>query len=187
MNLILFFIAFFATQTGTKPIEINQRIAQAAMEQVGVTTIYAPGYTRIKYPNGDITLDKGVCADVVVRSFRKVGIDLQKEVHLDMSSHFSEYPKFWKMKATDTNIDHRRVPNLMKYLQRQGKQLSVTDFYKPGDIVAWQLEYGLYHIGIVSTEFVPGEKRYFMIHNIGAGAKKEDVLYKYKLIGHYRW
>jgi uncharacterized protein YijF (DUF1287 family) len=172
---------------GYQPRDIHLKLAIAAMEQVGVTTIYAPGYFRLSYPGGDLPPEQGVCADVVIRAFRKVGIDLQKEVHEDMTNHFNEYPKFRNMKSPDPNIDHRRVPNLMRFLKRSGKALRIDSEYEPGDIVAWQLEHGLFHIGIVSAGVVPDEKRYYMIHNIGAGTKKEDILRKFKIIGHYRW
>jgi uncharacterized protein len=172
---------------GYQSENIHFKIAQAAVDQVGVTIEYAPGYISIQYPGGDIPRERGVCTDVVVRAFRGIGIDLQKEVHEDMKKHFKEYPKIWKMKAPDSNIDHRRVPNLMVFFQRQRKTLELDSEYKPGDIVAWQLENGLLHIGIVSTENIPGGKRYYLIHNIGAGARKEDVLYEFKIIGHYRW
>jgi uncharacterized protein YijF (DUF1287 family) len=177
----------FTLLTGYQSGDIHIKIAEAALEQVGVTTVYAPGYVRLNYPGGDLPIEQGVCADIIIRAFRHIGIDLQKEVHEDMVKHFKEYPKFWNMKAPDSNIDHRRVPNLMKFFKRHGKALHLDSEYKPGDIIAWQLEYGLFHIGIVSTEIVPNEKRYYMIHNIGAGAQKEDVLYEFKIIGHYRW
>jgi uncharacterized protein len=188
-TILSFFILIvtFTHLIGYQSEDIHFKIAQAAVNQVGVTTAYAPGYVRIKYPGGDIPRERGVCADVVVRAFREIGIDLQKEVHEDMKKHFKEYPKYWKMKAPDPSIDHRRVPNLMKFLQRHGKALQLDSEYRPGDIVAWQLEHGLFHIGIVSTENIPGDKRYFMIHNIGAGAQKEDVLREFDIIGHYRW
>jgi hypothetical protein len=112
---------------------------------------------------------------------------LQKEIHEDMSRHFNEYPKFWNLKQPDKNIDHRRVPNLMTYFKRKGKSVSLNAKYKPGDVVAWMLPSGLYHIGIVGEEMVPEKGHRFIIHNIGAGAKKEDVLKEYKIIGHYRW
>lgn len=168
-------------------MDVHRQIARAALEQVGVTVDYSPGYARIGYPNGDVPRDRGVCTDVVVRAFRKIGVDLQKEIHRDMTGHFAEYPKMWGLKTPDRNIDHRRVPNQMKYFQRQGKSAPVQSEYKPGDVIAWRLPGGLYHIGIVSEEQVPGKNHFFMVHNIGAGAKLEDVLFLYKIIGHYRW
>jgi uncharacterized protein YijF (DUF1287 family) len=173
--------------TGLQSDDVRLKIAQGASEQVGITTIYAPGYYRLDYPGGDIPSDRGVCADIVIRAFRKIGVDLQKEIHEDMTKNFHKYPNFWKMKSPDSNIDHRRVPNLMKFFKRKGKSVSPDSDYRPGDIVAWQLKYGLFHIGIVSAVKVPGKNRYFMVHNIGEGAKKEDILYEFKIIGHYRW
>ena len=185
---ILFCLCFiFALLPGFQSEDYHRRIAQAASEQVGVTTIYAPGYSRLQYPGGDIPREQGVCTDIIIRAFRTIGVDLQKEVHEDMAGHFKEYPNFWNMKKPDLNIDHRRVPNLMKFFERRGKALQLDSKCKPGDIIAWQLAHGLFHIGILSNEIVPGTNRYYMIHNIGAGAQKEDVLYDFKIIGHYRW
>jgi uncharacterized protein YijF (DUF1287 family) len=187
IQLFFYLLVTFSAPAGSQSNNVHLKIAQAALDQVGVTTVYAPDYIRLRYPGGDIPQKQGVCADIIIRAFRHIGIDLQKEVHEDMSKHFKEYPKFWNIKTPDSNIDHRRVPNLMMYFQRRGKALHLESEYEPGDIVAWQLEHGLFHIGIVSTEIVPEEKRFYMIHNIGAGAQKEDVLQKYKIIGHYRW
>ena len=174
-------------QADSSNSHIHFQIAESAMEQVGITLYYSSEYRKLGYPNGDFPMDRGVCTDVVIRAFRKIGVDLQKEVHEDMVQHFEEYPKIWKLKSPDSNIDHRRVPNLMKYFSRKGKSISLDDSYLPGDIVAWLLRSGNFHIGIVSTEIIPGKKHYFITHNIGDGAKKEDVLYAYKIIGHYRW
>src|SRR2546430_4267569 len=103
--------------------------------QVGVTVVYDPSYVRLRYPGGDIPVERGVCADVIVRAFRAVGVDLQVEVHDDMKRNFAAYPHMWNLAVPDANIDHRRVPNLMRFFTRRGK--SVTGDYQPGDIVAW--------------------------------------------------
>jgi uncharacterized protein len=169
---------------------VGNKIAVAAMAQVGVTTQYDPSYVALSYPNGDVPPERGVCADVVVRALRQAGVDLQVEVHEDMLNHFKEYPNHWGLKKPDKNIDHRRVPNLMRFFERKGKSLSLKNDktgYRPGDVVAWKLSNGLYHIGIVGVEKVPSQERYFMIHNIGQGARNEDVLKAYIVIGHYRW
>ncbi len=169
---------------------IGARIALAAEDQVGVTTIYDPRYIKLAYPNGDVPSERGVCADVIVRAFRAIGVDLQVRVHEDMQKNFGVYPKDWGLTAPDSNIDHRRVQNLTKYFERMGKQIRETDAdesFKPGDIVAWRLSGWMQHIGIVSLDHVPGTKRYYMIHNIGAGTQKEDMLRNYSILGHYRW
>jgi uncharacterized protein len=181
LALAFFFLSGYQSQ------DVHSVIAQAALEQVGVTITYTPGYVRLSYPGGDLPAEQGVCADIIIRAFRRIGIDLQKEVHEDMTKNFQAYPSFWNMKTPDSNIDHRRVPNLMTFFKRKGKSRGLNSDYKPGDIVAWQLEHGLFHIGIVSAEKAPNENRYYMIHNIGEGAKKEDVLHSFKMIGHYRW
>lgn len=184
MTAIFFFIAFFFQQNSS---DNHLAIARAAEEQVGVTLRYIAAYERLDYPGGDVPMERGVCCDVIVRAFRKIGVDLQKEIYEDKKEHIDSYPNFWNVKITDRNIDHRRVPNLMMYFKRMGKSIPLDAACAPGDVVAWLLPSGLYHIGIVSDDVVEGAQRNYMIHNIGSGAKKEDVLMKYKIIGHYRW
>ena len=169
--------------------ELTQLLG-SVVEQSEKTTGYDPAYTAIDYPNGDVPLETGVCSDVIVRAFRKAGIDLQKEVHEDMERAWSEYPTKWGARGTDKNIDHRRVLNLAKYFERRGKSLSITanaDDYRPGDIVAWDLGNGIDHIGIVTNQWSEATKRYLIAHNIGAGARIEDRLFDWTVIGHFRY
>lgn len=173
--------------TAQSPQQVRTAIARAAAGQVGVTKYYDPAYVRLAYPGGDIPMERGVCADVIVRALRKAGVDLQVELHKDMSSHFGAYPQIWRLRKPDRNIDHRRVPNLMKFFERKGKNVPKEGPYQRGDIVAWRLSNGLHHIGIVSERSVQGTLRRYMIHNIGAGAQEEDVLRSFQIIGHYRW
>ena len=162
---------------------------KSARSQVGVTRSYDPAYRRIGYPGGDVPLSTGVCTDVVIRALRKTGSDLQVLVHEDMKAHFAKYPKRWGLRAPDRNIDHRRVPNLMTYFTRRGISVGVTSRaadYRPGDIVTWDLSAnGIPHIGVVSDRKQDG--RPLVIHNIGAGTREEDVLFAWKITGHYRW
>ncbi len=162
-------------------------LARAAARQVGVTMRYDPSYVRLAYPGGDVPLDRGVCADVVIRAFRAIGVDLQVTLHEDMRAHFGAYPRNWGLRGPDRNIDHRRVPNLMRYFERRGKGLPLDGAYAPGDIVAWRLPNGLHHIGVVADGRVPDEPRHYVVHNIGAGTRREDVLFAFEIIGHYRW
>ena len=167
-----------------------KQFIDGAVEQSKVTTGYDPSYVKLDYPNGDVSSDTGVCSDVVVRAFRKAGIDLQKEVHEDMKLAWDEYPRKWGAKGTDSNIDHRRVLNLTTYFDRQGKSLAVSnnrDDYLPGDIVAWELSDGVEHIGILTNLSSDSDNHYLIVHNIGAGARIEDVLLAWKIIGHYRY
>ena len=167
-----------------------RQLVEGAIEQSKVTTGYDPSWVKIDYPNGDVPSDTGVCSDVVVRAFRKAGIDLQKEVHEDMTRARSEYPRKWGVSGTDTNIDHRRVLNLTTYFERQGKSLLITDDradYLPGDVVAWDLSEGHEHIGILTNLSSDPDNHYLIVHNIGAGARLEDVLLAWKIIGHYRY
>ncbi|HWW60676.1 MAG TPA: DUF1287 domain-containing protein, partial [Thermoanaerobaculia bacterium] len=138
----------------------------------------------------DVPLETGVCADVIVRAFRRVGLDLQVLVHDDMKANFGKYPNNWGLRRTDANIDHRRVPNLATFFRRKGKSLAVTRRgadYAPGDIVTWRLSSGVPHIGIVTSTRVPRSDRYLVVHNIGSGAQSEDVLFAFEVTGHYRW
>lgn len=163
------------------------RTVAAARRQIGVTTGYDSEYRVLTYPGGDVPVSTGVCTDVVTRALREQGIDLQQAVHEDMKRHFAEYPHQWGLKAPDPNIDHRRVPNLMTYFRRQGWEKPVTtqgSDYQPGDVVTWNLGGGITHIGIVSD--ASGRAVPTVIHNIGEGTREEDVLFTYKLIGHYR-
>lgn len=168
-----------------------RKILTSANKQIETTTNYSQKYYSIKYPNGDVPKTTGACTDVVIRSYRAAGTDLQKEVHEDMKANFAKYPKKWGLKRTDTNIDHRRVPNLRRFFERKGKSLEVTkvgENYNPGDIVSWDLNgKGLTHIGVVSNQWDTKEKRYLIIHNIGSGTELEDVLFEWKITGHYRY
>lgn len=167
-----------------------KQMLEGAIAQAGVTTGYDPAYVALEYPNGDVPEKTGVCSDVVVRAFRKAGIDLQKEVHEDMKAARSEYPTKWGANGPDKNIDHRRVLNLMKYFERQGKSLPISDVaadYQPGDIVAWQLSTGIDHIGIVTNLQSDTDNRFLIVHNIGAGTRIEDVIFAWTIKGHYRF
>ena len=101
------------------------------------------------------------------------------------SAHFGRYPRMWGLRGPDTSIDHRRVPNLMTFFDRRGKARPLAGGYEPGDVVAWRLPNGLYHVGVVTR--ARGASDYLVAHNIGYGAKDEDVLRAWQIIGHYRW
>lgn len=164
-------------------------LARAARTQIGVTVLYDGSYQRLSYPNGDLPVRRGVCTDVVIRAYRALGVDLQQLVHEDMRAHFDRYPKLWGLSRPDPNIDHRRVPNLATFFTRHGKSLgtrSQDGDFRPGDLVTWRLANGLPHIGIVS-ERKSDEGRPLILHNVGAGAREEDVLRAYALTGHYRY
>lgn len=174
--------------TATAPRAAPPLVA-AARAQIGVTRHYDPAYVRLGYPGGDVPEDRGVCTDVVIRAFRARGLDLQRSIHEDMHGNFDAYPRSWGMRGPDRNIDHRRVPNQMRWFERQGWTAPIStraDSYQAGDIVAWKLQgSGLLHIGIVSdrrsAQGVP-----LILHNIGAGTQEEDLLFGHSIIGHYR-
>ena len=168
----------------------NQALSDAAISLTNNKVIYDPSYFSIPYPNGDVPEGKGVCTDVIIRAYRELGTDLQKLVHEDMKTNFEGYPKNWGLKTTDKNIDHRRVPNLMKFFERHGKALPKSENpedYLPGDIVTWNLGRGITHIGIVIDEKTLFSKTPFIVHNIGSGQVKEDCLFRYTITGHYRY
>ncbi len=182
-------------QTETRALPANSSpnlklVIDGAVDQVGKTTSYDASYQKIEYPNGDVPIETGVCSDVIVRAFRKGGIDLQKDVHEDMKDNFSSYPTRWGLKGTDANIDHRRVPNLQTYFTRRGKSLAMTggsENFLPGDIVTWDLGGGVDHVGVVVNVWYKPEQRYLIVHNIGVGTRMEDVLFAWKITGHYRY
>jgi uncharacterized protein YijF (DUF1287 family) len=172
--------------------QFTKRLVAAAIERTRHPVRYVSNYVRIPYPNGDVPADTGVCTDEIIRSYRAVGVDLQQEVHEDMVRNFSAYPnqKRWGLDHPDSNIDHRRVPNLMVFFQRKGETLPTTnraEDYAPGDLVTWDLGGGVPHIGIVVDQKARWSDQYSVVHNIGAGPKMEDVLFNWKITGHYRY
>jgi len=176
----------------TSQQQFLKRFVAAAIERTHHTVRYDPAYVRIPYPGGDVPPDTGVCTDEVIRSYRAVGIDLQKEVHVDMVQNFSAYPRSWRwlLARPDSNIDHRRVPNLMVFFERKGQALRITsriEDYSPGDLVTWDLGGGVPHIGIIVDQKSSVTGRYMVVHNIGQGPKMEDVIFNWKITGHYRY
>lgn len=174
------------------PHSFSEKLSHAALSIIDPSIDYDPAYFSINYPNGDIPANKGVCTDVVIRSYRKLHIDLQKEVHEDMSANFSAYPslKKWGLTSTDKNIDHRRVPNLEVFFERKGEKLPVTQNasdYHTGEIVTWLINNKLDHIGIVTSRMSADRKRNLIVHNVGGGQVLEDCLFQYKITGHYKY
>ncbi|WP_353086216.1 DUF1287 domain-containing protein [Flavobacterium sp.] len=212
MNYIfLFVLLFFSCQHSPKKIKATQRtssndlievkpiaspknfgekVSNAALQVIDTSAVYTPDYVALRYPGGDVPPKTGVCTDVVIRAFRKCNIDLQKEVHEDMKAHFELYPnvKKWGLKTTDKNIDHRRVPNLEVFFSRKGKKIALSNNhldFLPGDIVTWLVNGKLPHIGIVThikKEGIP-----MIVHNIGGGQIIEACLFKYPMVGHFRY
>lgn len=165
-------------------------LVRDAAQQTTYTTSYDPSYRQLRYPGGDVPHDRGVCSDVIVRAFRAAGIDLQKEVHNDMAAAFNVYPSLWNLKRPDPNIDHRRVANLMVFFERRDAAMGIVrspEHFLPGDIVAWKLDNGRLHIGIVDSTTTPARTRYLVIHNIGNGTERDDALFRWEIVGHYRY
>jgi uncharacterized protein YijF (DUF1287 family) len=148
-----------------------QKLVDAAIERTHHAVRYDPAYVRIPYPNGDVPSGTGVCTDEIIRSFRAVGIDLQKEVHEDMLHNFLAYPN-------------------QRFFARKGEQLPVserTEDYSPGDLVTWDLGGNVPHVGIVVDRKSARTGRYLIVHNIGRGPQMEDVLFNWRITGHYRY
>ena len=168
-----------------------RKVLENAREQIKTTREYTQDYFVIAYPGGDVPAGTGACTDVIIRSFRNAGVDLQREVHEDMAANFSAYPRKWGLTTTDRNIDHRRVANLQTFFTRRGKALSITRDardYKPGDVVSWDLTgKGMTHVGLVSDTWNRKSRRYLIIHNIGDGTNAEDRLFEWEITGHFRY
>ncbi len=189
-RIVSFLILFFLFGHSFSQSNFYTDLSKAAVLLTHDEVIYDGSYFSIPYPNGDVPKNKGVCTDVIIRAYRKMGVDLQKEVHEDMKANFNLYPKMWGLKSTDKNIDHRRVPNLMMFFTRKGAELSKStkaEDYKPGDIVCWNLGSGITHIGLVSNKNSNDGKRRLIVHNIGNGQELSDCLFDFEIIGHYRY
>jgi uncharacterized protein len=180
----------FALTAASGTFADSPELVSAARQQTQSAVTYDGAYVRIGYPMGDVPSNRGVCTDLVIRAYRGIGIDLQALVHQDMRAHFDLYPRLWGLRAPDTNIDHRRVPNLQRFLERAGAEIRTSGTaaaYLPGDLVTWMLPGNLPHIGIVSDRRAPGSGSPLIIHNIGAGPAEEDMLFAYPITGHYRY
>ena len=174
------------------PNSFAEKLSNAAIQIIDKNVIYSPDYVKLKYPNGDVPAKTGVCTDVIIRAYRKLNIDLQKEVHEDMVANFTKYPnlKKWGLKTTDKNIDHRRVPNLEVFFGRKGKTLLITqnaNDYKTGEIVTWMINDKLPHIGIITHLKSKDGKRNLIVHNVGNGQVLEDCLFSYTIVGHFQY
>jgi uncharacterized protein YijF (DUF1287 family) len=192
--VLQFSISAAQTRTVEPPshLEFLHKLSAAAIERTNHFVRYDSAYVRLAYPGGDVPADTGVCTDEIIRSYRALGIDLQKEVHEDMVQHFGLYPHKWQSAqgGPDPNIDHRRVPNLMVFFIRKGKSLPITarsEDYSPGDLVTWDLGGGVPHIGIVADRRSAASGRHLVVHNIGQGPKMEDVLFSWRITGHYEY
>jgi len=167
-----------------------RKLTAAAVAQTGERVTYDGSYRRIPYPGGDVPAHVGVCTDLVIRAYRAAGVDLQLRVHEDMAGAFAAYPKLWGLARPDSNIDHRRVPNLQTYFARRGATLPISakpDAYHAGDLVTWLLPGNLPHIGVVLERRSADGARPLVAHNIGRGPEVEDMLFAFRITGHYRY
>lgn len=194
---LLLLVVSFLTCGAKKDSKIEskgfeEQLSDAAISIVDASIDYDPAYFSIKYPNGDVPKNKGVCTDVIIRAYRKLNIDLQQEVHNDIKTNFSKYPnlKKWGLKKPDTNIDHRRVPNLEVFFTRKGQKLALSnnpDDYKTGELVTWMIGKKYPHIGIITNKKSPDGKRPMIVHNVGNGQLLEDCLFDYEIVGHFKY
>jgi len=184
------FSLFYTNQTRDQQTVFYKQLAAAAEKRTSSRVKYNAAYVSIDYPDGDVPPNTGVCTDLIIRSYRQLEIDLQQKIHQDIKEHFWQYPKIWRLMKPDTNIDHRRVPNLMIFFKRHGISLpksNKSSDYHPGDIVCWDLGAGITHIGLVSSEKAKDTGNYKIIHNIDSGPKAEDVLFNWQIIGHFQY
>ena len=189
-RIVFLLLVLFSQSSLSESFEKD--IVAAAIDRTNHVVRYDGSYLSIAYPNGDVPANIGVCTDVVIRSYRALGTDLQRLVHEDMSNHFDRYPskRIWGLTRTDRNIDHRRVPNLQAFFSRHGMNLPVSDNkqdYSAGDLVTWMLPGNLPHIGIVTNQKSVSTGNPLVIHNIGYGPEKSDMLFRYEITGHYRF
>ncbi len=190
LSLTILFTFILSVSILAQETDFYKKLSNAAIELTKDKVVYDPRYYTIAYPNGDVPADKGVCTDVIIRAYRKLGIDLQKKIHEDMKVNFSKYPQKWGMKSTDKNIDHRRVPNQAFFFRRFGSVKKISDKaedYVAGDIVTWDLGGGITHIGIVTDRISADKKRPLIVHNIGQGQVLQDCLFNYNVTGHYTY
>lgn len=177
---------------GPFPTEASfaEQLNWAGLERTRHFVVYDPSYVALDYPGGDVSANRGVCTDVIIRIYRRLGIDLQREVHEDMRAHFSAYPKIWGLSGPDRNIDHRRVPNLETFFTRRGAKLPPSNDpkdYQPGDIVTWRVGGRTPHVGMVVDRRSADGRRPLIVHNMGRGPRVQDVLFAFPLHGHFRW
>jgi len=190
MNKLILPLCFLSSFLNAS--EFNQDIVLSLIERTTHHVTYDGSYLSIAYPNGDVPANIGVCTDVIIRAYRKLGTDLQTLVHEDMESNFSLYPskRIWGLNTTDKNIDHRRVPNLQTFFKRQGVSLKVSNNkadYFVGDIVTWMLPGNLPHIGMVIDQIDGISGNPMIVHNIGRGPKIDDMIFDFTITGHYRF
>lgn len=181
-------LVLLALTAASAAVADSPKLVSAARQQTRTAVTYDGSYTHIGYPMGDVPSNRGVCTDLVIRAYRTIGIDLQALVHEDMRAHFDRYPRLWTLRQPDSSIDHRRVPNLQRFLERADAEVRTSAAaYLPGDLVTWMLPGNLPHIGIVSDKRAAGSGNPLIIHNIGAGPAEEDMLFAYPITGHYRY
>lgn len=189
-TIFAFVFALFFNGAVSFAASSSELVVHTAQQRTLLSVRYDPKYVRLSYPGGDVDSDTGVCTDVIIRTYRTAfGFDFQKAVHEDMRRSFKAYPKNWGLKRPDKNIDHRRVPNLERYLKRQGASIPITkkaEDYQPGDIVSWRLGGRVAHIGIVSDKKSSWGTP-LIIHNIGSGVVEDDLLFNAPINGHFRF
>jgi hypothetical protein len=77
INLTRNFIPFLPFQVGESTQSFESRLSQAAVSLTKRSSGLRSKLFQYSLSNGDVPQGKGVCTDVVIRSYRKLGIDLQ--------------------------------------------------------------------------------------------------------------
>ena len=200
ISALLFILLLSCNELDYVSIELNDenqiKFINSVLDRTKHKIRYNGSYFAIDYPNGDIPANFGVCTDVIIRSYRGVEIDLQQLIHEDIKNNFSDYPisKHWpRQKSADSNIDHRRVPNLEVFFSKYGESIPISNIkgefkFQPGDIVTWDLKGSSpWHIGIVINRLSESTNSPMIVHNIGQGPIIDDAIFDFPIRGHYRY
>lgn len=188
----LSFVSAFANSGPRKhlsPSEESAIVKRARLEIDRVTVYDNTWLETSSYPMGDVPSNRGACTDVVVRSLREVGVDLQELVHEDVTHDLHGYG----LGGIDSNIDHRRVSTMFTFFNRNAMSLT-TDVrdktaWRAGDIVFVAFQWGRgappEHVGIISDKLGPRGLP-LVIENGGPKAVEQDSLGRGKVVGHFR-
>lgn len=182
-------VALLISELAESP-DPSKHLAAAAIGHSREPILYDNAYYKISYPLGDVPAGKGNEADVIVRCYRRIGVDLQQLIHEDMKENFREYPQLWDALAPDPSIDHRRVANLARFFERHGESVPVSrdpaDFL-PGDIVVWTLANAEMHVGMVVPGPGENQDQPWVVHHMERTPAWADELFDFQIHGHYRY
>ena len=162
-----------------------QRIVLGDLQRQAAAPI---GYRNGYYLGGEPPPNKGVCTDVVIRSFRAAGVDLQKAVTQDIRAHPGDYP----IARPDANIDHRRCRNLVVFFRRHARSLPIDGEkadWQAGDLVFWDTaDKGKPdHVGVIANGRDAQNFPTVIHHWPGQPVAETDGLYGWTIRNHFRY